>query len=237
LARAALGREIAFDEHVDQEPPPVLAAKQSQPSQQQDFDDLVLPLIEALYTRAFFLERTRGEACDLVQDTLERALRSFHQFRSGTNVRRWLFRIMHNLFVDRYRRRAREVRSTSIDDLDLPAPEPDPAPPWEHLNDDDIADLLSGLSRPFREVLELHFLNNLSYQDIGRSLSIPTATVGTRLLRARNKLRNLVAPSGLDDEPFAGRTPAPTLRPGGARGPRAVAGTPAPQRLRGRGIA
>ncbi|HEY0713223.1 MAG TPA: RNA polymerase sigma factor [Polyangia bacterium] len=227
----------------------MLATKPTRPSQHQDFDDLVVPLIEALYTRAFFLERTRGEACDLVQDTLERALRSFHQFQAGTNVRRWLFRIMHNLFVDRYRRRAREVRSACIDDLDLPAPEPDPAPPWEHLHDEDINALLSGLSRPFREVLELHFLSNLSYQDIGRSLQIPTATVGTRLLRARNKLRNLVALSGTDESPPSRVTAAPgrTRVVSANRGARpAVVAPPAspqplpaplPQRLRGRGIA
>ncbi|HEY0706719.1 MAG TPA: RNA polymerase sigma factor [Polyangia bacterium] len=233
-----------MDEHVeqvDQETPPVLAAKPSQPSQHQDFDDLVLPLIEALYTRAFFLERTRGEACDLVQDTLERALRSFHQFQAGTNVRRWLFRILHNLFVDRYRRRAREVRSTSIDDLDLPAPEPEPAPPWEHLRDEDITALLDGLARPFREVLELHFLSNLSYQDIGRSLHIPTATVGTRLLRARNKLRDLVAPARGDDDAGPVRV-SPHLRTRlvSGRGPASAATTPRPaaaQRLRGRGMA
>jgi RNA polymerase sigma-70 factor (ECF subfamily) len=157
-----------------------------------DFDALVLPLRDALLSRAYILERSRGEALDLVQDTLERALRSFHQFQPGTNIKRWLFRIMHNVFVDQYRRRAREHQNTSIDDLELPAPEPESTALWEHLGGHDLHSLLGGLEPPFRQVVELHFFEEQSYEDIGKSLRIPTATVGTRLLRARKKLRWLV---------------------------------------------
>jgi RNA polymerase sigma-70 factor, ECF subfamily len=157
----------------------------------RDFDALVLPLRSALVARAFILERSRGEALDLVQDTLERALRGFHQFQPGTNVRRWLFRIMHNVFIDQYRRRAREHTSTSIDEIELAAPEPETTSLWECLGGQDLQTLLSGLELPFRQVVELHFFEERSYEDIGRSLCIPTATVGTRLLRARKKLRGL----------------------------------------------
>jgi RNA polymerase sigma-70 factor, ECF subfamily len=205
----------------DRPPLQVSAPPTTQP-EARDFRALVLPLSGALLSRAFFLERSRGEAWDLVQDTLERALRGFHQFRPGSNVRRWLFRIMHNLFIDRYRRRAHEQRTMPIDDFDLAAPEPEAAPPWEAMGDLDLKTLLGGLDRPFRQVLELHFLEKLSYQDISRSLHIPAATVGTRLLRARNKLRVLMAPR-TDVEP----RPIRTLR----RAPAPV------QRLRGRGIA
>jgi RNA polymerase sigma-70 factor, ECF subfamily len=165
--------------------PPFAAAE-------RDFDALVLPLRSALLARAYILERSRGEALDLVQDTLERALRGFHQFQPGTNVRRWLFRIMHNVFVDQYRRRAREQGCTPIDELELAAPEPESTSLWENLGGHDLQTLLSGLEPPFRQVVELHFFEERSYEDIGKSLRIPTATVGTRLLRARKKLRGLV---------------------------------------------
>ena len=111
----------------------------------RDFRALVLPLSGALLARAYFLERLRGEAWDLVQDTLERALRGFRQFRPGSNVRRWLFRIMHNLFVDWYRRRAHEQRTLPIEDLDRLRPEPDAAAPWEHMADLDLKAMLGGL--------------------------------------------------------------------------------------------
>ncbi|MFL5520983.1 MAG: RNA polymerase sigma factor, partial [Gemmatimonadales bacterium] len=126
---------------------------------------------------------------------LERALRGFHQFQPGTNVRRWLFRIMHNVFVDQYRRRAREQGTTPIDDLELAAPEPESTPLWECLGGQDLHTLLGGLVLPFRQVVELHFFEERSYEDIGKSLRIPTATVGTRLLRARKKLRGLMSGS------------------------------------------
>ncbi len=171
-------------------PAPAAAAPTAPPD--SDFDALVLPLRGALLARAYILERSRGESLDLVQDTLERALRGFHQFQPGTNVRRWLFRIMHNVFVDQYRRRAREHTSFPIDEMELAAPEPETTPLWDHLGGRDLHSLLRGLEPPFRRVVELHFFEERSYEDIGRSLSIPTATVGTRLLRARKKLRVLM---------------------------------------------
>src|SRR5262245_1058427 len=83
------------------------AASSAQPETAEQetrrFAELVLPLQAALYARALGLARSSADAGDLVQDTLERALRSFNSFQPGTNMKLWLFRIMHNLFVDRCR--------------------------------------------------------------------------------------------------------------------------------------
>ncbi len=156
------------------------------------FRTYVLPLERTLYTRALGLERTPQDACDLVQDTFERALRCFDQFRPGTNVKQWLFRIMFNLFVDRYRRRMHEMPLELADAHELPAPEPEPAPTWHAYEVEDVQQALGGLEPPFRQVLELHFNEHRSYKEISGRLGIPAATVGTRLLRARCKLRNLL---------------------------------------------
>jgi RNA polymerase sigma-70 factor, ECF subfamily len=203
------------------EPSPAPAAHRA-----EEFRDLVMPLWGALLARASVLERSSVEAWDLVQDTLERALRGFHQFRPGTNVRRWLFRIMHNLFIDRYRRRAHEMRALPIEELELATPEPEPIEPWERLIDVDLEPILAGLERPFRQVLELHFLQRQSYQDISRSLRIPAATVGTRLMRARHKLRGMI-------DPAVSEAAGPRLGPHPAPQP----ARQLTQRLRGRGMA
>jgi RNA polymerase sigma-70 factor, ECF subfamily len=157
-----------------------------------EFAALIKPMEKVLFARAMGLERTPADARDLVQDTLERGLRNFHQFQAGTNLKLWLFRIMYNLFVDRYRRRSHDMNAECIDELELAAPMPDPPEVWEGYDRKFVTDTLDRLEPPFRKVLELHFLDARSYRDIGAELGIPTGTVGTRILRARKKLRTLL---------------------------------------------
>ena len=156
------------------------------------FANLVIPLQQALFARAMGLERSVQDARDLVQDTLERALRNFYQFQPGTNAKLWLYRIMYNLFVDRYRRRSHELGAECLDDLDPAAPEPEADSPWQRIDEQQFSATMMRLDPPFRRVLELHFLDQRSYREISRELGIPTGTVGTRLLRARQKLRALL---------------------------------------------
>jgi RNA polymerase sigma-70 factor (ECF subfamily) len=158
-----------------------------------NFAGLILSLRKPLFSRAMGLERSVEDAEDLVQDTLERALRNLHQFQPGTNIRMWLFRIMYNLFVDRRRRRNAEPRNHHVETADLAAPEPDPLEPWEQIDHARVAATVADLEPQFRDVLELHLVSQ-TYREIGATLGIPPGTVGTRLLRARHKLRNMLAP-------------------------------------------
>jgi RNA polymerase sigma-70 factor (ECF subfamily) len=141
------------------------------------------------------LERTSQDARDLVQDTLERALRSIDQFRPGTNIKLWLGRIMFNLFVDRYRRRSHELGHEPLEGHELGAAESEDRPAWEHVEADRVHGALARLEPCFREVFELHHTDRRSYRDIGARLGIPVGTVATRLLRARRKLRRMLGPT------------------------------------------
>ncbi len=158
-----------------------------------DFGEVVPAVRKALFTRALGLEKSVEDAEDLVQDTLERGLRNLHQFRPGTNIRMWLFRIMFNLFVDRRRRRSHEARNDNVIPNDLPAPEPEALEPWQQIDHDKVNAGLATLEPHFRDVLELHLVCH-TYREIGATLGIPPGTVGTRLLRARSKLRDLLDP-------------------------------------------
>jgi RNA polymerase sigma-70 factor (ECF subfamily) len=160
---------------------------------QIDFDRAVSTLGKSLFARALGLERTVEDAEDLIQDTFERALRNLHQFQPGTSIRMWLFRIMYNLFIDRRRRRLHECRNDNVQPAELAAPEPDPLEPWEEIDRDRVAATLAHLEPHFRVVLELHLVPQ-TYREIGATLGIPAGTVGTRLLRARHKLRDLLEP-------------------------------------------
>ena len=143
----------------------------------------------ALYARAMRLVRGHSDAWDLVQDTYERALRGHNGFEPGTNLRQWLMTIMYNLFLDRCRRQAREPRAYGIDEHEVASPEPDAPEPWESITHEQVEAALAELERPFREVYELRLAENCSYDEIADRLTIPRSTVGTRLMRARHKLR------------------------------------------------
>src|SRR3954469_13500075 len=140
-----------------------------------------------------------GEAADdLVQDTLERAVRKFALWRPG-NLRAWLFSIMHNVFVNQVK--ARKVRFDEELDENLPAHMPT-------VNGDDVADLqraLLQLTPGQREVVLLIALEDMTYNDVSKMLGIPVGTVMSRLSRGRERLRQL-----LDGEPA--RAPLKVVR-------------------------
>jgi len=135
-----------------------------------------------------------ADVCDLVQDTFERATRQGlpAEVRS---TRAWLTTIMHRLFVDRCRSAAGGPACLARDDRhgDIIPLEPDAAePPWGQLTLDDVRDALGELEATYREVYLSHTFERRSYEQIAELLSIERVTVGTRLTRARWKLRDIL---------------------------------------------
>jgi RNA polymerase sigma-70 factor (ECF subfamily) len=142
------------------------------------------------YARALTGERSNAD--DLVQDTLERAWNKFHLWRHGSDLRAWLFTIMHNVYVNQLRvRSAHPVVALDEDDLDLP----ERAPQSDRLEIRDLDAALSKLSPEQREVLLLVGLEELSYEQTAKALGIPIGTVMSRLSRARARLHRLLAGS------------------------------------------
>lgn len=158
-----------------------------------DFSRDVLPLQPNLMRVALGLTRNAAEASDLVQDALERALREWSRFTPGTNARAWVTAILSRLFIDGWRRRRRRPALVGLDDMDLAGPSlPDEAAvpaPWETISDADLERAVAQLPDPLRHVFHLNVVDRLSYGDIGAALGIPVNTVGTRLMRARRRLR------------------------------------------------
>ncbi|HTH62716.1 MAG TPA: RNA polymerase sigma factor [Paraburkholderia sp.] len=144
------------------------------------------------YARA--LVNNRDLADDLVQDTLERALGHLAQFRAGTDLRAWLFTIMHNLFVNQVRRASARSLHVSIDDEDFD--HADVAVPASQTNPLEVRDLdvaLQRLPAGQREVVLLIGIEEMSYTDVASALDIPVGTVMSRLSRGRERLRALMA--------------------------------------------
>jgi len=159
-----------------------------------DFSRTVLPLQPNLMRVALGLTRNPAEASDLVQDALERALREWGRFTPGTNARAWVTAILSRLFIDGWRRRRRRPALVGLDDMEVPggplSPDPDAAPaPWEDISDAELERAVAALPDPLRHVFQLNVVDHLSYGDIAAALGIPINTVGTRLMRARRRLR------------------------------------------------
>ena len=144
------------------------------------------------YARALISNRELAD--DLVQDTLERALSRHTQFRPGTDLRAWLFTIMHNLFVNQVRKASARSAHVSIDDDDFD--DADVAVPATQTTPLEVRDLdyaLQRLPAGQREVVLLVGLEEMSYTDVAMALDIPIGTVMSRLSRGRERLRGLMA--------------------------------------------
>lgn len=129
-----------------------------------------------------------ADAEDLVHDTFERALRAWDRNRDHADLRSWIVAILNHLFIDHCRMARRRARHVTLDDLELSAPDPPPPPVWARVSDQQIETALASLDPELRDTYELR-VRGYSYQRIAAELQIPKATVGTRLFRARKRLR------------------------------------------------
>jgi len=147
----------------------------------------LVDLIPRLRRYARALVSDRASADDLVQDTLERAWAKLHLYRRGTDLRAWLFTVMHNVHVNKVR------SSRPTDTLDDEMPELALRPPQaDALLVRDLDRAIALLPAEQRAVLLLVTLEDLSYEEVARTLGIPIGTVMSRLSRAREKLRALM---------------------------------------------
>jgi RNA polymerase sigma factor (sigma-70 family) len=147
----------------------------------------LVDLIPRLRRYARALVSDRAAADDLVQDTLERAWAKLHLYRRGTDLRAWLFTVMHNVHVNK----VRATRAT--DTLDDEMPElAQRAAQGDSLVVRDLDRSIALLPAEQRSVLLLVTLEDMSYEEVARTLGIPMGTVMSRLSRARDKLRAMM---------------------------------------------
>ncbi len=150
----------------------------------------LLAQLPSLQARAIRLEHNATEADDLVQDTMERALRSWRQYQPGTNLRAWLLTIMQNLFFDRCRTRNRIAFLHEACAREAAGSSPvDGEETWRRASLDDVRELATEMPASLSAALDLVFFQGLSYAQAAGQLGVRVPTVGTRLVRARAYLR------------------------------------------------
>jgi RNA polymerase sigma-70 factor (ECF subfamily) len=162
--------------------------------QSGSFEELAMPLFDQLYNFAHWLTRNREEAEDLVQETYIKALKGFSSFQPGTNFRAWMYRILRNTFLTS-RTGLKATMTVPLDPQD-DGPELAVASGTpetiliERSNSQLLQSAIDELPVHFREILLLCEVEEMSYQEIAETLSIPVGTVMSRLSRARKTLRD-----------------------------------------------
>jgi RNA polymerase sigma factor (sigma-70 family) len=157
------------------------------------FEELAMPVFDSLYNFARWLVRNQSDAEDLVQETYRKALHSFASFQPGTNFRGWIFRILKNTFLSSrsgLERKMTVAMESKEDESELAAERETPETILiERSNRQLVQKAIDELPAHYREVLLLCEVEEMSYQQIADTLSIPIGTVMSRLARARRAIR------------------------------------------------
>jgi RNA polymerase sigma-70 factor (ECF subfamily) len=170
------------------------------PPSKTDFEREVMPHLPALYGVALRMTKNEGDAEDLVQEAVLRAYRFFDSFEAGTNCKAWLFRILTNLFCNRYREREREQEILDeVESSDANLGQFVGGPPRDaesallgRMLSRDVERALAAVPTEFRLAVILADLEDFSYKEIAEIMECPAGTVMSRLYRGRKILQKLL---------------------------------------------
>lgn len=189
---------------------PTVASRAEQPealpgnsatAREKAFTDEALPLLDQMYGAALGMTRNPADAEDLVQEAYLRAYRNFHQFRAGTNIKAWLYRILTNTYITQYQKKAREPQQQSAEvqeELQRLPPTTDEgggvlsaeSQALALLGGKSIVEAVGDLPEQYRLPIYLADVEGFTYREIADILDVPQGTVMSRIHRGRRALRS-----------------------------------------------
>ena len=170
----------------------------------QRFERDAMQYVDQLYSAAMRMARNPADAEDLVQEAYTKAFSAFHQYKPGTNLKAWLYRILTNTYINLYRKRQREPlqsNSDTIEDWQLARAESHTssglrsaeAEALDHLPDSDVKRALQAIPEEFRLAVYFADVEGFAYKEISDIMNTPIGTVMSRLHRGRKMLRDMLA--------------------------------------------
>jgi RNA polymerase sigma-70 factor, ECF subfamily len=200
---AAMETHKAAQAPSEQDDPEVDVTAESDAARRQRFERDALEYVDQLYSAAMRMTRNPQDAEDLVQEAYTKAYSSFHQYRPGTNLKAWLYRILTNTYINLYRKRQRQPQQAATDTVEdwqmakaaqhtstgLRSAETEAL---DHLPDSDVKDALQAIPEEFRLAVYFADVEGFAYKEIAEILDIPIGTVMSRLHRGRKLLRGLL---------------------------------------------
>lgn len=168
------------------------------------FERDAMQYVDQLYSAAMRMARNPADAEDLVQEAYTKAFSAFHQYKPGTNLKAWLYRILTNTYINLYRKRQREPlqsNSDTIEDWQLARAESHTstglrsaeAEALDHLPDSDVKRALQSIPEEFRLAVYFADVEGFAYKEISDIMNTPIGTVMSRLHRGRRMLRDMLA--------------------------------------------
>ena len=224
-SRARIGWETMTTPPTPVDSPPdseVDLATETTAERQARFEREALPLLDQLYAAAMRMTRNPADAEDLVQETYAKAYAAFHQYRPGTNLKAWMYRILTNTYINTYRKKQREPYQGTIDELEdwqlggaesttATSSRSAEAEAIDRMPASVVKDALQSIPEDFRLAVYLADVEGFAYQEIADIMKTPIGTVMSRLHRGRRMLRELLA----DYAKERGIDTAPTKERGG----------------------
>ena len=165
---------------------------------QTDFNEEIIPHLDALYNFGLRLTTDPNDAEDLVQDTIVKAYRFFSSYEKGTNAKAWLFRILKNSYINNYRKKSKKPQEVDFDEVatfyeTIRAERTETSDledkMFRELIDDDLSKALEEIPEDFRTVVLLCDVEDFTYEEIANMLDVPIGTIRSRLHRGRNLLK------------------------------------------------